>query len=47
MEITTTKVTKDTLKNAKAISKITGEKQYMVIDNAVKEKLEKLKSKKK
>lgn len=45
MEIITTKVAQSTLVNAKKISEITGEKQYMAIDNAVRERLENLKKK--
>lgn len=37
MKIKTTKVTEDTIKNAKKISAITGEKQYMVIDRTVRD----------
>lgn len=45
MELTSTKVTKQTLTNAKAISEITGQTQYRVIHDAVKEKKEALKKK--
>ena len=47
MKIVTTKVAEETLVAARKISDITGEKQYMAINNAVKEKLQLLKEVKK
>lgn len=47
MKVVSTKVTDETVMNAKKISKITGEKQYMAINNAVREKLQLLKEVKK